>query len=523
MQTSTQNDRKDKALISNDEICNDILYKFKTKNIVDIKDATEDIKNQCLHSSNNFEPYLIKIMEDICKEDTYISNKNRNIRDAYSNILLLILDKINISAVTIVLSSIYKLLNHRRWEPQVYGLQCILFLSETKISAIKRNLQEIIPHVSDLMTASKQEIKELSEKTMYVICKSSENKDIEPFFDQIIKSVLMPAEVSNCVHALASTIFVQKVESPALAIVEPLLIRGIKENKIAMKRKVASIVDNMLVLIDNPCEGSPFIERVLPGLEKAADNITDMEAKGVIDKALKSLKDIEKQLLEYKSLTPDVILKIIQKECCFEDIIDLNTLTTEYVSTMCSQLVNQRIFDKKVWDNTIMPYFEFTDKASLICDKIFNTCLKESKPVEMQEDVDEEGEDLCNCQFTLGYAAKVLLSNTRLHLKRGKRYGLCGPNDCGKSTLMRSIANGQLEGFPPANELKTVYVEHDIQGVEDNTPVLDFVFMDENCKHVDKQGVIDVLESVGFSKTEVSKGASQLMPTTSLSGGWKML
>jgi elongation factor 3 len=28
---------------------------------------------------------------------------------------------------------------------------------------------------------------------------------------------------------------------------------------------------------------------------------------------------------------------------------------------------------------------------------------------------------------------------------------------------MRAIANGQLEGFPPASELRTVYVEHDIQ------------------------------------------------------------
>merc|ERR1711934_649998 len=46
--------------------------------------------------------------------------------------------------------------------------------------------------------------------------------------------------------------------------------------------------------------------------------------------------------------------------------------------------------------------------------------------------------------------------------------------------------------------------------------------MDPNCKQVEKQEVIDVLESVGFCKTEVSKGASQLMPITSLSGGWKM-
>ncbi|GFH27561.1 uncharacterized protein HaLaN_25903, partial [Haematococcus lacustris] len=43
------------------------------------------------------------------------------------------------------------------------------------------------------------------------------------------------------------------------------------------------------------------------------------------------------------------------------------------------------------------------------------------------EDV-EEGEDLCNCEFSLAYGAKILLNNARLRLKRGKRYGLCGPN-----------------------------------------------------------------------------------------------
>jgi hypothetical protein len=28
---------------------------------------------------------------------------------------------------------------------------------------------------------------------------------------------------------------------------------------------------------------------------------------------------------------------------------------------------------------------------------------------------------------------------------------------------MRSVAKGQLDGFPSADELKTVYVEHDLQ------------------------------------------------------------
>ena len=69
-----------------------------------------------------------------------------------------------------------------------------------------------------------------------------------------------------------------------------------------------------------------------------------------------------------------------------------------------------------------------------------------------------------------------------LNLKRGKRYGLCGPNGCGKSTLMRSIANGQVKEFPPQDELRTVYVEHDIDAEETQQSVLDFIVGDSQLQ-----------------------------------------
>lgn len=112
-----------------------------------------------------------------------------------------------------------------------------------------------------------------------------------------------------------------------------------------------------------------------------------------------------------------------------------------------------------------------------------------------------------------------MLNNARLHLKRGKRYGLCGPNGAGKSTLMRSIANGQLEGFPPKEELRTVYVEHDIDASESNVPVVEYVYSDpilQDASHPAHKMVEEVLASVGFTDD------MQLAPVSSLSGGWKM-
>ena len=71
--------------------------------------------------------------------------------------------------------------------------------------------------------------------------------------------------------------------------------------------------------------------------------------------------------------------------------------------------------------------------------------------------------DLYKGEFSLAYGTLTLLRNTFLHLKKNRFYGLLGPNNCGKTTLMRAIANEQVEGFPKKDVLKTVFVEHEIQ------------------------------------------------------------
>ena len=80
---------------------------------------------------------------------------------------------------------------------------------------------------------------------------------------------------------------------------------------------------------------------------------------------------------------------------------------------------------------------------------------------------------------------------------------------------MRAIANGQLEGFPPKEVLRTVYVEHDIDASEAETPVVEFVFSDESLQdasHPSHGRVEEVLASVGFTPE------MQAAPVASLSG-----
>ena len=139
---------------------------------------------------------------------------------------------------------------------------------------------------------------------------------------------------------------------------------------------------------------------------------------------------------------------------------------------------------------------------------------EEGETVEAFPD-EEEGEDLCNCTFSLAYGAKILLNTATLRLKRGHRYGLCGRNGSGKSTLMRAIDNGQVEGFPSPDEVRTFYVEHDVDGDETENSIVSFVLKDKRILKTEEE-IRTVLESVGFTRER------QEAAIGSLSGGWKM-
>merc|ERR1711976_993985 len=142
--------------------------------------------------------------------------------------------------------------------------------------------------------------------------------------------------------------------------------------------------------------------------------------------------------------------------------------------------------------------------------------------------------------FSLAYGTLTLLRDTKMHLKRDRFYGLLGPNQCGKTTLMRAIANEQLEGFPKRDELKSVFVEHEIAdeevGVQDDGfPILSvdkpgWWWVQHTCNEVykienpvDENTVKELMKSIGFGYPGGPDRAANLEnPVTSYSGGWKM-
>jgi len=466
-------------------------------------------------------PYLVSTFPTLLE---LVGDKQASVREAASLAVNQLISTVHPYALDAYLPAIYAGLDYSsKWQTKEICLLLLVTLVAQAAMPLRAHLPEIIPLVSECMWDTKDNVKVQAKRTMASVCSLVANKDIEDFIPALIDCISAPENVPETIHLLGATTFVSPVEAPTLAIMCPLLSRALSERATPIRRKTAVIIENMCKLVDDPHLAAPFLPKLYPGLEKLADEVSDPECRSVVERAHALLDKISaahqanppKKLAEPKTVQKN-LTSLLSKPAPASLIPSVT-----FVSQTVAALMNAKNYSPDVWTSAIAPYISawISDKASAedTASKLLKKC---EVVVEDEFDADSDSETpadaiLCNTTFSLAYGAKVLLNTAVLRLIRGRRYGLVGPNGAGKSTLMRAIANGQVEGFPSQDEVKTCYVEHDIDGTEADTPVLDFVTSDSTIAKTTDE-IKSVLESVGF------KDAMLTAPIASLSGGWKM-
>ncbi|CAI7784626.1 unnamed protein product [Closterium sp. NIES-54] len=452
--------------------------------------------------------------------------------------------------------------NHKSWKTQEAALLLVGHLALNGPRQVAAALHVIVPLLSEYMIEGKAQVMKAAAASMLQCAGTIGNRDIEAAVPSLVDAILHPTHVPECVNRLSGITFVQPVLSPALAIMTPVLVRGMKERAALVKRKTVVVIENVLRLVEEPRELGPFLPMLMPGVERVSVEVADPECRQTAGRVLLTLQGMKEEvdshhkdasgsgdvcaaalamaeaaaaakkrgsgggaagngspgagsgaadaagsLLERHAANAVVLLGFLRNLIASgarEEVEKGGMLvqTLEYVVRMCTVLAAAKRFEESDWVRCVA---REAHKAA------------RSNDGSGAEDGEDEGEDLCDCEFSLGYGGKILLSATRLWLKRGRRYGLCGHNGCGKSTLMRAIANGKLDGFPSADVLRTVYVEHDLDSsVVDRSPV-DYLLEEEALKgKVDEAEVVRELGKMGFGEDR------QRQPITALSGGWKM-
>ncbi|KAF2999025.1 translational elongation factor EF-1 alpha [Curvularia kusanoi] len=475
--------------------------------------------------SASVEPYLVALLPNVLAA---VGDKMSGVKVAAQTAAEAIVTAANANAVKAIIPHLsHSLETAQKWPEKMTDLKCIELLTASAPAQMAFRVPDLIPVISGAMWDTKAEVKKAAYATMEKLCSLISNKDIERFIPELIKCISKPENVPETVHLLGATTFVTDVHEPTLAIMVPLLERGLVERETAIKRKTAVIIDNMCKLVEDPQIVAAFLPKLMPALEKNYDNLADPEAREKTRQGLDTLirvgavKDGKIPELERYGDIATIAGNLKAVLPSKYKLDDKFTPVVEYIGAIGGQLIDEKDYEPLNWLANAGPFV-----AVLVGDEeskdITENLRKRSLPASAAEDVpepdEEEGEDLCNCTFNLAYGAKILLNQTHLRLKRGQRYGLLGPNGSGKTTLMRAINNEQVEGFPKQNEVKTVYVEHDLDSADTEMTVIGWT-----VKKLRDVGIQDDQESIEATLRDFNFTQEQISgPITALSGGWKM-
>jgi elongation factor 3 len=354
------------------------------------------------------------------------------------------------------------------------------------------------------------------------------NRDLEPFTNDLLKAMEVREETEETIQKLGGVVFVQTVEGSALSVVVPLMLAGFRQKKALVKRMCSRIVANMSKLVEEPLEAAPFLGDLIPALFEAIDTIADPEARDVATKTHAALVTLEAAAAEGAAAKafrdPKVIAEKLEAHLALPSVGSSSVIN--YVAAIAGSLIRTKTLEESEWQDELTPYLKIVGKP-----EAWKFLFEEAKKVistgddEVEEEDDDTAKTMCDCEFTLAYGTKILLHNTKMKLKWGKKYGLLGQNDCGKTTLMRAIADGSVDGFPDSDEVKTVFVEADIQGELSHLDCVHYIleFPEIQKLGATEKQVREVLLSVGFTEGKAAgAGGDCDDPISSLSGGWRM-
>jgi elongation factor 3 len=405
-------------------------------------------------------------------------------------------------------------------------------LSELCITApmqISMNLQECIPAAIPFMADLKKDLAKAARKCLKKLCDTCTNPDMEPFLPVLVKCMEDISEIPETVFKMASTVFVAEVDSSALSILAPVLSKGLAvKSKTDVKRQCARIIENMTKLVDEPRFLSAFIPKILPLLDSAKENVSDPECREVCGKASDALTKKAKAAQQLKFDLPHATARInalVGEAAASKARKPEVAAVLTMAAVQCASLNEVSEFKPAEWTKSLSR--TLVDLAGIEADKVATIAktlaeeAEKSREEVVEEEIDDGAEVLCDLPFGLAYGNKVLMRKTRLKLLRGHKYGLLGQNDSGKTSLLNALADYKIDGFPTAEECRTVFVATDIKTELADFTVIDYMFNDpllQGCGST-KEQMRALLESMGF-KAGAPANCDQKVGT--LSGGWRM-
>lgn len=241
-----------------------------------------------------FEPYVIHILPIML---SCFSDSSVPVREATDQAARAVMRNLSAQGVKFVMPSLLTGLDDPAWRTQVGSVQMLGAMAFCAPKQLSSCLPTVVPKLSEVLGSSHPKVQAAARTALQQIGSVIQNPEVQQLVPSIILAFDSPAKHNaTCLDTILGTVFMNTVDAPSLALLVPVVNRGIRDRSTETKKKAARIIGRMSGLVNEPKDLAPYVPLILPELQKIViDPNPDIRAI-----AAKSLGSLMKGLGEEK-------------------------------------------------------------------------------------------------------------------------------------------------------------------------------------------------------------------------------
>ncbi|XP_047319799.1 protein ILITYHIA [Impatiens glandulifera] len=233
-----------------------------------------------------FEPYVIYLLPLLLIS---FSDQVIAVREAAECAARAMMSRLSAQGVKLVLPSLLKGLEDKAWRTKQSSVQLLGAMAYCAPQQLSQCLPKIVPKLTEVLTDTHPKVQSAGQTALQQVGSVIKNPEISSLVPTLLLGLTDPNECTKySLDILLQTTFVNSIDAPSLALLVPIVHRGLRERSAETKKKASQIVGNMCSLVTEPKDMIPYIGILLPEVKKVlVDPIP--EVRSVAARALGSL------------------------------------------------------------------------------------------------------------------------------------------------------------------------------------------------------------------------------------------
>ncbi|TVU45340.1 hypothetical protein EJB05_04825 [Eragrostis curvula] len=233
-----------------------------------------------------FEPYVIQMLPLLLVS---FSDQVLAVREAAECAARAMMSQLTGHGVKLVLPSLLKGLEDKAWRTKQSSVQLLGAMAYCAPQQLSQCLPKIVPKLTEVLTDTHPKVQAAGQTALQEVGSVIKNPEISALVPILLSALTDPNNhTKHSLDILLQTTFINSIDAPSLALLVPIVHRGLRERGVETKKKAAQIVGNMSSLVTEPKDMIPYIALLLPEVKKVlVDPIPEVRA--VAARALGSL------------------------------------------------------------------------------------------------------------------------------------------------------------------------------------------------------------------------------------------